>query len=301
MIESKYTPYRPGIVTRDSDGQLSIRETSSFRLPLYDGSAVDKVEENSEYQSELASKKKFRPKKLANAQTINKKIASLSAFNRKWLNDLRKNDPRQFKAVINGKKSICFTEVKTNSPHDVLAKISSPGAPKAKEGYLKLTGPNNANVSNDAPNHPPTVTTSIFLEHWNDPLKFDLGDGWAWQVSNIKEYPRPLLHTVKDDCHYSITKRCERIFLKPSNKFPSEASILINKRHLRRYSELVKESQQFTEHLAKQFRSRIPENLEAGDLVYFRTDKAQTNLLDSVIPVALFRLQDDGRWLALAQ
>jgi cold shock CspA family protein len=282
-----YSKFLPGIVSKNKNGELVIQKADSFRLPLYDGDAIDKVAGDDEFKEEL----KTRRDKLQNAQKINCLILSTTKKNKEWLKNLRERDIDNYQNVIRGLSLVKFIFHKTKSPHDFLAELCDSGT---KKGYLKITGPNNANVSIEKPDLPPTVgchEIEDIKDINDDPELFSLGKGWCFQVSNSKEYPRPKYVAHVDGSYYSITKRCERIF-EPLNS-QKESLPVISDRHQRVYAELVKESKEFTSHLAKPFLTKMSPELKEGDLVYFRTKKQSASCLDAIIPVSLFRLSDD--------
>jgi cold shock CspA family protein/CRISPR/Cas system CSM-associated protein Csm3 (group 7 of RAMP superfamily) len=282
-----YSEFFPGIVSKNKNGELVIQKADSFRLPLYDGDAFENFEGNDKYEKEL----KARRDKLQNAQKINQLILSTTRKNKEWLNNLRERDIDKYQKVIRGRSPVKFIFHKTKSPHDSLAELCDSGT---KTGYIKITGPNNANVSIEKPDLPETVgchEIEDIKDIKDDPVSFSLGDGWCFQVSNSKEYPRPKYVAHVDGNYYSINKRCERIFVSLNSQ--KEALPVISDRHQRVYAELVKESKEFTSHLAKPFKTKMSPELKEGDLVYFRTKKQSAGCLDAIIPVSLFRLSDD--------
>lgn len=277
--------FRPGRLLRDrhNPDRLVVQEMRSYRLPFYDSSVPGNVEGATEYTNAPS----YRQDKIDGAQKINSRLVAISKNNRDVLRSIKEKDPERFERIVTGKEPVAFIPKPTNSPHDKLAVlVAGPVPTGTAEGWIKWTGPNNANTQKDAPKSVATCPWTKFDDTWEkDSFSFELGSGWDWLTSNKHTYPRPVLVTVKDDIHYTLTKRCERIFT-TETKDPFALPESVRRDH----RELTSESVRNTDKLAKPFRSALKKTLQEGDLVYF---KVREGAVEQVIPVALFRMRDD--------
>ena len=269
--------YKPGRVIDNPDKGLFIKEMRSYRLPLYDSGDLSGLEKNTK---DLIERCPDQEEKILAAHRVNQQIAEAAVANREFL--LNECSEEQRRRILAGKETVSFeSEHAGNSnPNDEIATLCRIGL----EGYVKLAGPNNANVANT------DVGDSGYEKGWEqDRLEFILNDA-NLRSSNKKQYPRPVLKCIKDGKEYTITKRCERIFRAAGRSVP------VSEKNKRDYRQILKEYRKYRNDIAPAFQTEFSSDseLQDGDLVYFKEGE-DTNgqpAIDSIIPVVISREVD---------
>lgn len=283
--------FKPGAIKKDKDnGQLKVIEVESYRLPLYDDQSKTKTIDLATFKSMVT----VSEKKLENAVKVNNEIASAAMENIHYLRNLSEQDRKE---VLSGKKEVTFEDRPINFVKkkdgkeiciDKIAILTNDSKKGLKKGFIKFTGPNNANISIVKGKE-----DCGFGDTWNIwDLNILLGNIPAtadkFRVSNKQYYPRPYLTFIKNEAEYSISKRCERIFLQPDTKNGYSISIKI----CNQYKDILKEYREYREKVDDDVRENfctniINEELADKDLVYFHlNDRGE---VDAIIPVCISR------------
>lgn len=270
--------FRSGLVKKDN-GQVKIVEVKAYRLPIYDDLKVTKEIKWEDYREKV----KVNEARLRKAINANMKIANASVKNREFLLVLDENSRKE---ILSGRKEVsfkeeCVTSVRKKGKEiciDMIAILDNNGPNK---GFVKFTGPNNANISIK------DIKDSGYQSDWDIwNLNILLSTGADLRSSNIQQYPRPFLSFIKGGAEYSISKRCERIFLEPD----CGATVYDVLQKVRdQYRDILKEYSQNREKIEKNFHTIIHnDEISHGDLVYFHIDK-ESKVVDAVIPVCISR------------
>ena len=255
-----------------------IKEAKSYRLPLYDDLETTKKTEGMNSEGNFTNQEK----RTKEAKLFNLDLAKCANNNLECLKDLKKKNIAQFKPVFSGKKKIGF-DVKCNYK-DEYAKINSTGK---KEGYIKISGFNNANIANECNGG------IAFNPDWSvDNLNVFLISDPEPRPSRNQKYPRPVLKCIKDNVQYTVTKRCERIFEEISGGKPVEIPLTV----VRQYNDKLEDYKKNKQNIEPLFRTIFPNEgesgvLEDGALVYFKKEKGCK--VSSVVPVSISRNTDD--------
>ncbi len=250
--------YDPGRI--DEDGNVVLME--SFRLPLYDLKDVtEKI--NNTYKGNPLPDQDF---------------ATYASINRKYLEKLK--DKGELQDVLNGKTKVKFKTKKINNIEKLAYLVEKSGT----EGYLKITGPNNAKISKHSGNSLLGLDSSWKLEELNV-----LHNSIAERPGRRYDYYRPTLKCSDDLYDYNMDKRCERILTdaeSPEGPFNIPLQVKAD------YLAILSEYEQNAKHIPKVFRTRFPlENnaLKEGKLVYF---KHENRIATHIIPVQISRKAD---------
>lgn len=257
-----------GMVKKEN-GQLIVVEVEKVRLPLYDDINVTKGITSESYSPE---EQKRLEKSIEKTTCCNLKIAYTAEKNRTWLLQSAEDDRKK---ILSGKKEVKF-KIKKLNKYDSIAILDTNGD---KTGFIKFTGPNNANISNkELPNNGVKDSWNVWELNTlldSDPRK---------RVSNKQEYFRPHLVFVKDNYEYIISKRCERVFYSEN----SNKSLPIPKKVQDDYKRILSEYRENSEQIDKNFCTIFHSDaIREGDLVYFR--KNEKNEVDAIIPVNISR------------
>ncbi len=238
--------------------------------------------------------------KIKKATRTNDRIANAARHNRQWLENLKNTNHDEYVDVIQGKKPVHFTTESlsgNDDPNFLIARLCDNNERRSRKGYLKITGPNNPNVSNLTDTMETPSFSSSYDAAWEDPLDFSFRlAGPPECLPNTKknrEFPRPGFTCIKDGKLYRITKRCERIF----EEVKEGRTYSIPQKIRDQYRDILIAYRSNADHIPKAFRSRLPdENEPAGnelkenDLVYFKLNKE--NKVEAVIPVCISREPD---------
>ena len=291
---NKYLPGR--IAAVEADGSVKIQKMTSLRLPLYDdpvttnnlGTTQATCHCHGHYNANLQQRATFLNNvRRENALKNNNKIAAVAVANRTFLSKLKEKDQSKFLKIIAGQEPVYFTadpintienkKLKTKTVIEVAKLTDKPAG--ATPGYIKLTGPNNAMVKNDA--------TGQWHDDWSiEALNILLTDSEC-RVSNSQTFPRPALKAAIDGRQYTISKRCERIFHSGDGQYTADAQTV------GRYAETVIETKNNQEDLPPLFRTRLPNSdLNVGDLIYFKNLENGVTKTTHIIPVCISRGHD---------
>ncbi len=231
-------------------------------------------------------------KKLAN-----RTISEVAMDNKSFLKALPEADRSD---VLLGRKPIHFVTKSLAQNQDenfMVAKLVAASVKGKKTGYLKITGPNNANLANIEDDD-----DNGYQAEWEDPLDFSFGLTGQHRLlpntQNSRLFPRPSFTCVKDGKRFSVTKRCERIF----EKIDTPSTYQISDKAREQYKDIAATYQDNAKHIAKAFQTRLPHidkpflmnELQEGDLVYFKL-KEGIKYIDSIIPVCISRETDDKK------
>lgn len=284
--------FKPGLIKKDN-GKLKVIEVETYRLPLYDDKSKTKTIDLATFKDMVT----VSEDNLNNAIKINNEIACASEKNRNYLRVNLSEQER--KDVLSGKKEVTFEEKCINSMTkkkdgtkyticiDKIAILTNASEKGLKKGFIKFTGTNNATVSNT------DKADCGFDDKWNIwDLNILLGNIPAtadeFRVSNKQNYPRPYLTFIKNQVEYSISKRCERIFLQPDteNSYPIPTKIC------NQYKDIVKDYREYSKKVDEDVRENfctniINEELANKDLVYFHLN--DSGEVDAIIPVCISR------------
>jgi len=224
------------------------------------------------------------------AQKTDSNIAEIAKHNRDILNVLEKETRQR---VLAGKEKVPFLTERLAPNNDINFQIvkllkNSEKNKKNKEirwGYLKITGPNNAN---DAVVETKEEDDKYKLE-WEDPLDFSFClTGPPKNQPNTqksRDFPRPGFECIKDDKRYTISKRCERLFEADEKSKP----IPIPKRVREGYKGILEDYQKNAKKIPKAFQTRLN-----SDLVYYKSDYVENQInVTALAPVCISRLADD--------
>lgn len=283
--------FKPGLIKKD-DGQpkLEVIEVEPYRLPFYDDQSKTKTIDLATFKGMVT----VSEDKLENAVKVNNEIASAATENRNYLLNLSEQERKE---VLSGKKEVTFEEKPINFVKkkdgtgkciDKIAILTNNSKKDLKNGFIKFTGPNNANVSNVK-----GKADCGFDDTWNIwDLNILLGNipatAGEFRVSNKQNYPRPYLTFIKNEVEYSISKRCERIFLQPN----TENGYPISPKICNQYKDILKDYREYRKKVDEDVRENfctniIDEELADKDLVYFHlNDRGE---VDAIIPVCISR------------
>jgi CRISPR-associated protein (TIGR03986 family) len=282
--KGKNNSYKAGRVIKE-DGQLKIVEAEeSIRLPLYDDENLinDILKPTNEILNQRNGENRWK-----NALKANRVIADTAAKNRKFLND-HPNKPELLKGKIKIKfneKIVFQIENKKTGKITIIDKVAILNDQGPYEGYIKLTGANNAEVENYG-NTDNNFDDNLdpFDDNWNPmDLNISLNTAYKLKASKNQFYPRPILQFIKDKKEYTVTKRCERIFYKQNNS----KKYFVSKLAEEQYDAIRKTYEENKKELADQFTTIINNDLAEEDLVYFRLDSDKK--VDAIIPVSISR------------
>ncbi|MDM8518202.1 type III-E CRISPR-associated gRAMP effector Cas7-11, partial [Desulfobacterales bacterium HSG16] len=168
-----------------------------------------------------------------------------------------------------------------------------------KEGYLKITGPNKVEKSKVfTPGLPPVPSNMNGVWHNMSPLLKEItvrcGENQDRDCKRKRLIPEFACSEEDKDnpdkgYTYSMTKRCERVFLKKDGNLFDVAPQAVKK-----FEILVEESRENADQYKtpEVFRTILPENgtVNEGDLVYFRLEAEK---VVEIIPVRISRKVDD--------
>ncbi len=285
--------FKPGLIKKDN-GQLKVIEVETYRLPLYDDQSKTATINLATFKGMV----KVSEDKLKNAVNVNNEIASAATENRNYLLNLSEQDRKE---VLSGKKEVPFEEKCINSMAkkekdgtkyticiDKIAILTNTSKKGLKKGLIKFTGTNNANVSNANGNADCGFDDKWNIWDLNILLRNIPATADKFRVSNKQNYPRPYLTFIKNEVEYSISKRCERIFLQPD----TENSHPISTKICNQYKDILKDYREYRKKVDEDVRGNfctniINEELADKDLVYFHLN--DNGEVDAIIPVCISR------------
>ena len=218
-------------------------------------------------------------------------LLSLAECNRKYGREREKAKYKIIKPKRNLKADFMFAA--TPSENNLKNYKSACIADGSVDGYLKINGPNKIEKVKDANPNLTSLPT-------NEQYQIIVHNGIYLRkitVANAKKnklrerlVPEFACSDGKKEITYSMTKRCERIFVKKDDG----ETLVINDSAIKEFEILVKEyranaKQQETPPV---FQTILPDNgkLNPGDLVYFRKENGQAV---EIIPVRISRKIDE--------
>ena len=291
MEAEDYKDFYPGRVL-DGGKQIKKMGDKAIRMPLYDDSTATGSIKDDQLISDCCPKS---DEKLQKALATNQKIALAAKHNQEYLAQL---SPDEREEALQGLKKVSFwTESLANNeaPPFLIAKLGEERGKPKRAGYLKITGPNNANIANT--NNP---DDGGYIPSWKDQFDYSfrlLGPPRCLpNTKGNREYPRPGFTCVIDGKEYSLTKRCERIFEDISGG-ENQVVRAVTERVREQYREILASYRANAAGIAEGFRTRMydTEELRENDLVYFKTAK-QADGKERVVaisPVCISREADD--------
>lgn len=223
--------------------------------------------------------------KMANALATNDAISAIAQKNRQFLDAI--SNPADREEVITGREKIHFiTEQTVPDLNFHLARLVAPGTPGAKQGYLKITGPNNVNIANT------TAAATGYNPTWEDLLDYSFRlagpPSCSPNTQGDRQFPRPGFTCIVQEKECRVSKRCERVFVDDSSDQRLTIPHLVKKQYL----DILKRYEKNPGHIPKAFQTRysatdaIPEK----ELVYFRQGAGDT--VAAMIPVCISRQYD---------
>ncbi len=228
---------------------------------------------------------------LIKAETTDRVIASVAKNNRDYLFEIKQQDFARYKRIIQGLERVPFSLRSLAKSKETSFQIACLGLRRGRflrKGYLKISGPNNANVEISGGSH----SNSGYSDIWDDPLDFSFRLSGKSELrpntQKTREYPRPSFTCTVDGKQYTVNKRCERVFE------DSAAPAIELPRMVREgYKGILTDYEQNAKHIPQGFQTRFSSyrELNDGDLVYYKTD-SQGRVTD-LAPVCLSRLADD--------
>jgi CRISPR/Cas system CSM-associated protein Csm3 (group 7 of RAMP superfamily) len=280
--------YLPGRVMNGGK-QIKPMGEKAIRLPLYDD--PNATSEIGTQHSSLACLSN-RDEKLDKALVTNSKIAAAAKHNQDYLDKLSEEDSKD---VLLGKTKVKFWTESLADNDDMnfwIAKLGDHGK-ETKSGFLKITGPNNANVANISDGD------AGYREEWENPMDYSfrlIGPPICQPNTQKREFPRPGFKCVKDGKEYRVTKRCERIFEDVGRGVNYGVPAKVRDQ----YRDVLIAYRGNAKDIAKAFQTRLPDenepdcnDLRDGDLVYLKLNDA--GRVDAIIPVCISREADDRR------
>jgi CRISPR-associated protein (TIGR03986 family) len=276
--------FKPGRIRKSGDG-LEMEEMEGWRFPFYDPQVADP---DAFFRKDEQNVEPIRP---TDADKVSLK---LSPYNRE--NRTAQIEEVKFKIVkpnAERKPGASFTFLATldgNAQDFTPGEVYSPGG---GVGYLKVTGPNKVEKSNELQAGLPAVPAK---ENWADirlgPPRIEGGKCLT---------PEYLCSDTDSGVTYTMNKRCERAFLKKKiKKGEAEPLFPITQKALARFETLLQEYKRNAEQqrTPEVFRTHLPELRDgildpddlAGELVYFRISQGK---VEEMVPVVISRTVDD--------
>lgn len=288
--------WSPGRITEEAD-ELFVEEMEEIRLPLYDNPDllpnIKKEGEKGFYRTKKIRDSNGRERLKKGQPTGTDSLINIhSAEIREFL----KENKHLSSGQIPTKWFRCF-------PHpgkrgfDGLALLKIPKEWHNKntsgwiaEGYVNLTGTNKVETRRSGKGISIRETSKdeqINIIHNEVTLEEKpVNSSKLGQVLRKRAIPKYV--TYKNGYEYTMTKRCERIFI-PLQK-PTKHIVSRNVEN--KFLQLCEEYKQNAEKIPKVFRTRMPKNykLNDGDLIYFRQELGE---VVEIIPVRISRAVDD--------
>ena len=233
---------------------------------------------------------------MAKAKTTDAKIAKAARDNWEFLEGL---EAERRQRVLSGQEKISFRTENLAANNDisfqiVLLEDENNKSPKKKTrcGYLKITGPNNANEAIGGDHD----TEYGYDSDWDSPLDFSFRLSGPPEVrpntQKSRDYPRPGFECIKGGKRYRISKRCERLF----EVDKSAQAIPIPRKIREGYKWILADYMRNSKKIPAAFRSRLSlhEDLREGDLVYYKSANVNGIIrVTALAPVCISRAADD--------
>ena len=278
--------YKPGRVINNGS---EIKPMKQARLPIYDDPDCTEEIENSPQAQELFNgADQDRREKINAACLFNRQVADIADDNRALLDAFGQQSADYLKRLLTGREQIRFKiRNDVGNINDPIAQILPLDSREGQMGFVKFTGPNNANTENCSEDD------ENYNEAWR-PLRYnfrlDDTDG-ELRNSQKKPYPRPVKTFIFDGKKYTLSKRCERIFYNdPDNSTPIPIPAPVRAQ----YKEILEAYENNTDQIAKPVRTFFQHHsLRDGDLVYYReSGEGSERTVEAIIPVAISRSAD---------
>jgi len=280
MKAEKLDQWKPGMI-REEQNRLWVEEMEEMRLPVYDNHELHNDIKEMGKQGYYRDKQPTRTDNLINKYS--EKIRE--RLNSDTLLLTGQKELPCFKCAPHGMDNIALLE----SPVKGCNRYKSRWMPR---GYVHFTGPNKIEVNKPAKIDTPGGNAQLE----NNPLKIrhnkvfldNLTVNSSKLGSVLRKRAIPKYEVISDGFVYTMTKRCERIFIplqKPAN-YPVSTAVA------GKYTQLCEEYKQNSDTIPEVFRTRLPKNgkLNQGALIYFLQKNAKVT---DIIPVRISRIIDD--------
>ncbi len=227
---------------------------------------------------------------LEKVKKADKKIAEIAQANREYLQSIKTSD--SFDKIIKGEEEVYFCVETVNADNEIFQVAKLTDDENQKKGFLKITGPNNANIKKTTAGN-----SGNYNEKWNnfDDISFRL----TWKdaalqpnTQKTRYFPRPGFTCVVDKKKCTITKRCERVFISPESEDDCSNYLEVTYKVRERYKAILTDYVQNAKNIPKGFQTRLygKTELQEGDLVYFLADG---DSVTDISPVCISRSADD--------
>ncbi len=211
---------------------------------------------------------------------------------------------RQFRIILDKdgvSKRQCFPIYEKPNQYHEMDQLTVRLEGGVRKGYIKFSGPNKVEVNKTEKIPEKWKCSTEEPEKWSEVIhnNCDVKETEKrvrtkdedWKLKKKTEYI-PSYRLQKDGYIYTMSKRCERIFLeKPADE---KTYFDISESLVSRYEQLLAEYRENAERngIPEIFRTILPDNgtLNHGDLVYFRKNGSKVG---DIAPVKISRIVDD--------